>query len=61
MVYRTRRKYSASDKAVLWDLWERGASLKAIGRWHRMPEKEARLHAAGIRQAGYQIRFSTLI
>jgi len=32
MVYRTRRKYSDSDKAVLWDMWQQGESLKAIGR-----------------------------
>ena len=32
MVYRTRRKYSDSDKAVLWDMWAQGESLKAIGR-----------------------------
>jgi len=32
MAYRTRRKYSDSDKAVLWDMWQQGESLKAIGR-----------------------------
>ena len=32
MVYRTRRKYSDSDKAVLWDMWQQGESMKAIGR-----------------------------
>jgi len=37
MVYRTRRNYSASDKAKLWDLWERGESLKAIGRLFDRP------------------------
>lgn len=31
MVYRTRRKYSASDKVLLWDMWQRGESLNAIG------------------------------
>ncbi len=37
MVYRTRRNYSALDKAKLWDLWERGESLKAIGRLFDRP------------------------
>ena len=37
MVYRTRRKYSDSDKAVLWDMWQQGESLTAIGRTFDRP------------------------
>jgi IS30 family transposase len=32
MVYRTRIKYTAEQKAEMWDRWQRGESLKAIGR-----------------------------
>ena len=32
MVYRTRIKYTAAQKAEMWDRWQRGESLKAIGR-----------------------------
>jgi len=32
MVYRTRINYSAEQKAEIWDRWQRGESLKAIGR-----------------------------
>jgi len=32
MVYRTRIKYTAAQKAEIWDRWERGEPLTAIGR-----------------------------
>ena len=32
MVYRTRLKYTAAQRAELWDRWQRGESLNAIGR-----------------------------
>jgi len=32
MAYRTRIKYTAQQKAEMWDRWQRGESLNAIGR-----------------------------
>ncbi len=32
MVYRTRIKYTAAQKAEMWDRWQRGESMNAIGR-----------------------------
>ena len=32
MVYRTRINYTAAQKAEMWDRWQRGESLNAIGR-----------------------------
>ena len=32
MVYRTRIKYTAAQKADMWDRWQRGESMNAIGR-----------------------------
>lgn len=32
MAYRTRIKYSPEQKSEMWDRWQRGESLKAIGR-----------------------------
>jgi len=32
MVYRTRTNYTAQQKSEMWDRWQRGESLKAIGR-----------------------------
>ena len=32
MVYRTRIYYSAAHKTEMWDRWQRGESLKSIGR-----------------------------
>jgi len=32
MVYRTRIKYTAAQRAEIWDRWQRGESLKSIGR-----------------------------
>jgi hypothetical protein len=32
MTYRTRIKYSAEQKAEMWDRWQRGESLNSIGR-----------------------------
>ena len=32
MIYRTRINYTAKQKAEIWDRWQRGESLNAIGR-----------------------------
>ena len=32
MVYRTRIKYTSAQRAEMWDRWQRGKSLNAIGR-----------------------------
>jgi len=32
MKYRTRIYYSDTQKAQMWDRWQRGESLKSIGR-----------------------------
>lgn len=32
MTYRTRIKYTAEQKSEIWDRWQRGESLKSIGR-----------------------------
>ena len=32
MAYRTRIKYTVKQKAEMWDRWQRGESLKSIGR-----------------------------
>jgi IS30 family transposase len=32
MVYRTRINYTAQQKSEMWDRWQRGESLKSIGR-----------------------------
>ncbi len=32
MAYRTRIKYTASQKAEIWDRWQRGESMTSIGR-----------------------------
>jgi len=37
MVYRTRIKYTATQKAEIWDRWQRGESLKDIGRLFDRP------------------------
>ena len=37
MAYRTRIKYTAKQKADIWDRWQRGESLNAIGRLFDRP------------------------
>ena len=37
MVYRTRINYSATQKADIWDRWQRGESLSSIGRLFDRP------------------------
>ena len=37
MVYRRRIKYTAAQRAEIWDRWQRGASLKSIGRLFDRP------------------------
>ena len=39
MVYRTRIKYTAEQKAAIWDRWQRGESLTAIDRLFRLSSK----------------------
>ena len=37
MVYRTRIKYTAAQRAEMWDRWQHGESLTAIGRTFDRP------------------------
>ena len=37
MVYRTRIKYTAAQRADIWDRWQRGDTLKSIGRLFDRP------------------------
>ena len=37
MAYRTRIKYTAAQKVEIWDRWQRGESLKSIGRLFDRP------------------------
>jgi IS30 family transposase len=37
MVYRTRIKYTAAQKAEIWERWQRGEALTAIGRLFDRP------------------------
>ncbi len=37
MVYRTRINYTAKQKAEIWDRWQRGESMNAIGRLFDRP------------------------
>ena len=37
MAYRTRIKYTAAQKAEIWDRWQRGEPLTAIGRLFDRP------------------------
>ena len=37
MVYRTRIKYTAAQRTEIWDRWQRGESLKSIGRLFDRP------------------------
>jgi len=37
MVYRTRIKYTAAQRAEIWDRWRRGESLNSIGRLFDRP------------------------
>jgi IS30 family transposase len=37
MVYRTRIKYTATQRAEIWDRWQRGETLKSIGRLFDRP------------------------
>ena len=37
MVYRTRIKYTAAQKADIWNRWQRGESLNSIGRLFDRP------------------------
>ena len=37
MTYRTRINYTAEQRAEIWDRWQRGESLNAIGRLFDRP------------------------
>lgn len=37
MVYRTRIKYTAAQRADIWDRWQHGESLNSIGRLFDRP------------------------
>ena len=37
MAYRTRIKYTAAQKAEIWDRWQQGEPLTAIGRLFDRP------------------------
>jgi hypothetical protein len=37
MIYRTRTNYTAQQKSEMWDSWQRGESLKTIGRAFDQP------------------------
>lgn len=37
MAYRTRIKYTAKQKAEIWDRWQRGESMRSIGRLFDRP------------------------
>ena len=42
MVNRIRRHYSAADKAEMWDRWQRGDSIRSIGRALDRPSSSIR-------------------
>jgi len=46
MTYRTRIKYTAEQKSEIWDRWQRGESLKAIGRVFDRPSSSVFNHLA---------------
>ena len=52
MVYRTRIKYTAAQKADIWDRWQRGESMTSIGRVFDRPSSSIYNHlssSGGIR------------
>ena len=52
MVYRTRIKYTAAQKAEMWDRWQRGESMTSIGRVFDRPSSSIYNHlssSGGIR------------
>ena len=52
MAYRTRIKYTAAQKADIWDRWQRGESMTSIGRVFDRPSSSIFNHlssAGGIR------------
>src|ERR1039458_871359 len=46
MTYRTRIKYTAKQKSEIWDRWQRGESLKSIGRVFDRPSSSIFNHLA---------------
>src|SRR5665811_476302 len=46
MTYRTRIKYTAEQKSEIWDRWQRGESLKSIGRVFDRPSSSIFNHLA---------------
>jgi len=45
MVQRYRRGYSVAERTELWDRWQRGESLKAIGRAFGKPSSSVTVGA----------------
>ncbi|MFQ5938163.1 MAG: IS30 family transposase [Acidiferrobacterales bacterium] len=46
MVRKARRGFTAAEKAELWDRWQRGESLKAIGRVFGKPSSSIYAHVS---------------
>jgi len=44
MAYRTRIKYTAAQKAEIWDRWQRGESMTSIGRVFDRPSSSIYYH-----------------
>ena len=44
MAYRTRIKYTAAQKAEIWDRWQRGESMNSIGRVFDRPSSSIFTH-----------------
>ncbi len=47
MVYRTRIKYTATQKSDIWDRWQHGESLTSIGRLFDRPSSLVSLIGPG--------------
>jgi len=45
MSYRTRIRYTAAQRAEIWDRWQKGESLNAIGRVFDRPSSSIEDHA----------------
>src|SRR5512135_3771611 len=50
MVQRFRRGFSAAEKTELWDRWQKGESLKAIGRAFGKPSSSIILPSSSTRR-----------
>ena len=50
MVQRFRRGFSAAEETELWDRWQKGESLKAIGRAFGKPSSSIYCQVAPVRR-----------